>query len=301
MSVVDFLIDSKLCHYNMLEISDYVEKEHIAQKNDMKSIFEFSKLLKLFTFSDDGGGIFANKFRIRFTCIDPKMYFEEIKECHSVIFAGGTMEPITHLTNIFNNISYFSYPPVNDNFLSLIISESSNNKKISLTFNERDQQLDDVVSTLNALTNPIVSGGVVIFVPSKYFLLLIKKHSKILNFRRQVYFEDEFVFEEFKANPQILIGVMGGCLSEGVNFSDDVCRLLIVVGVPYPTKNLEYDERSKNMGDFGSLVAMKTVNQSLGRAIRHKNDYAAIVLLDSRFIQLRDKLSPWINKKTKIC
>ena len=42
---------------------------------------------------------------------------------------------------------------------------------------------------------------------------------------------------------------------------------------------------------------MRAVNQSIGRAIRHRNDYAAIVLVDRRFgtERIRQKLPGWIR------
>ncbi len=42
---------------------------------------------------------------------------------------------------------------------------------------------------------------------------------------------------------------------------------------------------------------MRAVNQSIGRAIRHRNDYAAIVLVDRRFgtERIRGKLPEWIR------
>ncbi|KAM0679677.1 DEAD H (Asp-Glu-Ala-Asp His) box helicase 11 [Glugoides intestinalis] len=297
--VLSFIIDRKIAHFNMIEIADLIEKNKLAQKNDLKSIFVFSKFLRLLTFSDTAGRVFVNKNRIRFSCIDPKMYFEELKECKSVIFAGGTMEPIVQLKAVFPGILYYSYPPVNNSFISLIISETVNKKPINMTHGLRDMQIDDVINTLVAITNPVLNGGVIVFVPSQDFLQLFKRSGKVSNFRRKVFFEGELTFAEFKKTPEILVAVMGGSLSEGVNFSDDICRLLIVLGVPYPSKSLELLEKAKHIKEYETYTAMRTVNQTVGRAIRHKNDYAAILFVDGRYTQLKDKLSPWINLKTK--
>lgn len=43
---------------------------------------------------------------------------------------------------------------------------------------------------------------------------------------------------------------------------------------------------------------MRAVNQSIGRAIRHQNDYAVIILLDKRFQseRIKKKLPGWIGE-----
>ena len=43
---------------------------------------------------------------------------------------------------------------------------------------------------------------------------------------------------------------------------------------------------------------MKAVNQSVGRSIRHINDYAAIIFLDSRYCNdnINRKLPKWIKE-----
>lgn len=45
------------------------------------------------------------------------------------------------------------------------------------------------------------------------------------------------------------------------------------------------------------LEATRAVNQAIGRVIRHKDDYGAILLCDNRFNQQRQKnqLSSWIQ------
>jgi len=100
----------------------------------------------------------------------------------------------------------------------------------------------------------------------------------------------------------LLLCVIGGKMSEGINFADDMARCVIVVGLPYPDmgdpqlkekmKILDAVSKSERSGSKGPgiggrayyhNVCMRAVNQSIGRAIRHSKDYAAIVLIDVRY------------------
>jgi chromosome transmission fidelity protein 1 len=95
----------------------------------------------------------------------------------------------------------------------------------------------------------------------------------------------------------ILFSVMGGKMSEGINFADDRARCVLVVGLPYPDitdpilkekmESLDKECTQPGRGITGQAyyqnLCMRTVNQSVGRAIRHANDYAAIVLADFRY------------------
>ena len=48
---------------------------------------------------------------------------------------------------------------------------------------------------------------------------------------------------------------------------------------------------------------MRAVNQSIGRAIRHQNDYASIMLIDERYAlpRIGRKLSGWIRDHVRPC
>lgn len=126
-----------------------------------------------------------------------------------------------------------------------------------------------------------------------------------------------------KRNGALLLSVVGGKMSEGINFSDRLGRCVVVVGLPYPNINsadwkarLEYIESTtlkrliatrprpealaaakQAARDFYENACMRAVNQSIGRAIRHRGDYAAIVLVDRRFAteRIRLKLPGWIR------
>lgn len=134
-------------------------------------------------------------------------------------------------------------------------------------------------------------------------------------------------------NGALMLSVIGGKLSEGLNFSDALGRCVCVIGLPFPNKtNPELAEKMKYLdavcaaertnklkavsdgGGGGSSncesitsaeyyenLCMKAVNQSIGRAIRHINDYAAVLLIDERYQQerIQQKLPEWIRKQLR--
>ncbi|KAL2268067.1 hypothetical protein VTJ83DRAFT_2913 [Remersonia thermophila] len=150
-----------------------------------------------------------------------------------------------------------------------------------------------------------------------------------------------------KPGGALLLSVVGGKLSEGINFADRLGRCVVVVGLPYPNAHspewkarLEYVETAALEGpereqqqttndppatapdaqarqaakkappsaqdrararqaaqSFYENACMRAVNQSIGRAIRHRGDYAAVVLVDRRYAlpRVREKLPGWIR------
>ncbi|KAH7410512.1 helicase C-terminal domain-containing protein [Phaeosphaeria sp. MPI-PUGE-AT-0046c] len=116
-----------------------------------------------------------------------------------------------------------------------------------------------------------------------------------------------------KGRGALLFAVIGGTLSEGINFSDALGRGVVVVGLPFPNPHsaqwkakMQYiSAKETERGgdgkaaarDFFENACMRAVNQCVGRAIRHKGDYAAIMMLDRRYgtKRIQDKLPKWIR------
>ena len=101
-------------------------------------------------------------------------------------------------------------------------------------------------------------------------------------------------------------------MSEGINFSDNLARLVVVVGLPFPdSRDPVLAERMQHAdmmqpGSSKALyegICMRSVNQSIGRSIRHHKDYAAIMLLDTRYrsAQITSQLPGWIAEITIRC
>ena len=97
----------------------------------------------------------------------------------------------------------------------------------------------------------------------------------------------------------LLLSVVGGKLSEGINFADDLCRCVVVVGLPFAdrsdpllqeklklvaaTGGTSTSSSKAAASDYYRSLCLRAVNQSVGRAIRHANDWATIVLMDARY------------------
>lgn len=65
----------------------------------------------------------------------------------------------------------------------------------------------------------------------------------------------------------------------------------------YLSENRTRENQMLSGDDWYFLEATRAVNQAIGRVIRHKNDYGAILLCDNRFHNPKQKnqLSGWIQ------
>lgn len=95
-----------------------------------------------------------------------------------------------------------------------------------------------------------------------------------------------------------LVSVVGGRLSEGLDFPDDQLEVVVIVGLPYvrPTAKVEalvrfYDRKFGRGWEWAVKVPMvRRVLQAAGRLIRTPTDRGVVVLLDRRAASLRDVL-----------
>nr|CAD7567514.1 unnamed protein product [Timema californicum] len=223
----------------------------------------------------------------------------------SVIVAGGTMQPLEEFKEqLFlsagadsSRIVEFScghvIPP--ENILPMAVTVGPSGKQLDFSYQARNTlamvSLNELGRLLINVCN-IVPAGIVCFFPSYEYEKLVFQH-----------FERSGVIAKVALKKKVHTG---GKLSEGLNFSDDLGRCVILVGLPYPNmKSPELQEKinylnTKKPGS-GKLhyenLCMKAVNQSIGRAVRHKDDYSTVLLLDQRYSQphVQAALPSWIR------
>ncbi|XP_062156859.1 regulator of telomere elongation helicase 1 homolog isoform X3 [Alnus glutinosa] len=116
----------------------------------------------------------------------------------------------------------------------------------------------------------------------------------------------------------VFFAVCRGKVSEGLDFADHAGRAVIVTGMPFATRTdpkvrlkreyLDQEGRSQSKvckvltgEDWYNQQALRAVNQAVGRVIRHRHDYGAIIFCDERFAQpyRQSQISLWIQPHIK--
>lgn len=290
---------------------------------------------------------------LKFLLLNPAVPFAQVvKECRAVVIAGGTMQPVSDFREQLlacagveaERVVEFScghvIPP--DNILPLIICSGPSSGQLEFTYLKRElpQMMDETGRVLCNLCN-VVPGGVVCFFPSYEYQRQVHAHWDKTGLLARLAVRKK-IFQEPKRASQVeqvlmdysrcikgcgqvggvvtgalLLSVVGGKMSEGINFSDNLGRCVVVVGMPYPNiKSPELQEKVAYLDHTlprrpGQLppgkalvenLCMKAVNQSIGRAIRHQKDFASIVLLDQRYARpsILAKLPGWIQDRVEV-
>ena len=117
------------------------------------------------------------------------------------------------------------------------------------------------------------------------------------------------------ARGAVLLAVVRGKVSEGIDFADANARGVVVVGVPYPNvkdKRVELKRQYNNEGVSRGLLsgdqwysqqAFRALNQAVGRCLRHRNDHGAILLADERYLRddMTRHLPKWLRPAMRKC
>eukprot|EP00117_Sycon_ciliatum_P014492 scpid19663/ scgid14733/ Regulator of telomere elongation helicase 1 len=114
--------------------------------------------------------------------------------------------------------------------------------------------------------------------------------------------------------------VCRGKVSEGLDFADYNGRAVVITGLPFPPRfdprvklKMEYMEeccRKHKRGEPDPISgekwyrqqASRAVNQAIGRVIRHRKDFGAILLCDERFAKadVQGQLPRWVRPHTRM-
>ncbi|XP_042391048.1 regulator of telomere elongation helicase 1 homolog isoform X1 [Zingiber officinale] len=128
----------------------------------------------------------------------------------------------------------------------------------------------------------------------------------------------QFKLHDKTTTGAVFFAVCRGKVSEGLDFADQAGRAVIVTGLPFSTKTdpqvrlkRDYLDRQAFSEKKGAKVltgeewyvqqAARAVNQAVGRVIRHRHDYGAIIFCDQRFAvkNWEQQMSYWLRPHVK--
>lgn len=340
-----FLTKSKIAY----KLESYLEKlgENSSSSNPL--LFKIIAFLQKLNNPSKEGKFFwsnsDNKVSINYMLLDPSEVFRDlILKARCVLLCGGTMEPMSDYEDYLfpyipeHQIKKFSCGHViPENNLKVYPIGQWGSTRLEFLYDKRsNQHMIEQMGELIAQLVANVPDGVVIFFPSYKYLNVVLQHWKGTRVYEKItrvkkVFQEptastgvEKVLSDYsftiknKRQGSILFSVVGGKMSEGINFADELARAVIIVGLPYPNAysgeiiaKQRYIEEStlakggtlaqaklKSKG-FYENICMRAVNQSVGRSIRHANDYAGIYLVDTRYqnTHIQAKLSGWVKSK----
>ncbi|GJQ84726.1 hypothetical protein Trydic_g21131 [Trypoxylus dichotomus] len=279
---------------------------------------------------------------ISYWCFSPgfgmSMLLRQGVKC--VILTSGTLAPLQPLISELElKISVQLENPhvVGKNQVCVkIIPKGPDNEQLNGSYRNR-HNTKYIASLGRTIQNfmRIIPGGLLIFFPSYPILRLCQEQWQqegtwsCLNEVKTIFIEprDKESFtsvmnDYYKAieNPNskgaIFMGVCRGKVSEGLDFADMNGRAVMIVGLPYPPvkepkiilkkRYLDIchanDKQYLRGDDWYCLEATRAVNQAIGRVIRHKDDYGAILLLDNRFNSaiIKSQMSKWLRDKIDV-
>ncbi|KAF6211553.1 hypothetical protein GE061_012066 [Apolygus lucorum] len=273
-------------------------------------------------------------------CLNPALGMQVLHNTHAVILTSGTLSP---LTNVIMELGLKSFPACietgaavvsaefghvvpHEQFMIFAVGKGPNSIQLQYNFQNKDnlEYWEELgLTILNFIR--LIPDGVLVFFPSYQamnkaintwkFKGLWDRLSSIkpmfsedADKRRFNNAVDGYRQAVGEGRGGVLMGICRGKMSEGIDFSDQYGRAVIVCGLPYPPY---YDPRVKSKmkyidclrvpnfkgQDWYRAEATKAVNQAIGRVIRHAQDVGVIIMCDTKFEQpgIVSSVSAWLR------
>ncbi|VDL76338.1 unnamed protein product [Nippostrongylus brasiliensis] len=288
-------------------------------------------------------------------CMSPELAFTSaFSDCRSVILASGTLCPVetlkTELGLKFHSQMEGDQVIPSDQIFAGVLPVGPSGYKLCATYRNVSDSNSQFISELALVIRAIcmtVPCGILCFFPSYRMLTLVYEYMENTSILRQVQTRKVVVKEPRRSsdlptvmevyetgvrNPShygrhvdgaLMFAVFRGKVSysiEGIDFADDLARLVISVGIPFPNAMDDLVKEKKIYNDHfcktKSLLsgdqwyisqAYRALNQALGRCLRHRNDWGALVLVDERLTEQASRspasmvssarVSKWIQKQ----
>ncbi|XP_014482362.1 PREDICTED: regulator of telomere elongation helicase 1 homolog [Dinoponera quadriceps] len=278
---------------------------------------------------------------ISYWCFSPGFGMQQMVEqgVRSVVLTSGTLSPLKpFISELGIPIAVQLENPhivTKEQMCVGVLSQGPDNHPLNSSYNTRNDP-KYIASLGRTIYNfsCIVPHGLLIFFPSYPIMKKCRDDWQNMGLwtqiteRKPIYVEpnskDGFVnvmneyYQKIKdpsCKGAVFMAVCRGKVSEGLDFANANGRAVLIIGLPFPPlkdprvmlkqRYLEEIRTAEKQGLTGQewyqLEASRAVNQAIGRIIRHKNDYGAVILCDCRFENpnFKKQLSAWLRPYVK--
>lgn len=239
----------------------------------------------------------GDRFGIEGYCLDPSHIGEIVKECQASVHMSGTLEPLVEYRETLGLpestiLARFPSPFPSENKRVFYVED------VTTKYEELHTNEGLIPRLKNRVLDVLkrIPCNTVVFFHShdmlEEFLEVGSKVARPLYVERRGLTQDELMerLDEFKMGSGILFAVMGGRVSEGLDFPDRELEMAVLVGIPYPKPTakqkslLRYcDLRFGKGWDYAvKAPATRKLLQSIGRLIRRESDIGVALILDKR-------------------
>lgn len=256
--------------------------------------------LRFIQWDDDGTAL---HLRLLDPAVAAKKVFDAV---HASVLMSGTLRPPEALRDLLgleearSMVRTYDDPFPPEHRLTLIA------QGVSTRYKDRGPEAWDAMARIVADVCDAARGNVALFAPSYEILRELAialdpyqlQKPLIQEVQNMTKADRDGVLDQLRGAKNdggaLLMGVLGGSFSEGVDFPENLLSAVFVAGLPLPPPDLEVDatieyfeKRFPGKGRLWAYTvpAMNKTTQAMGRAIRGPDDKAAIILLDFRYQQ----------------
>ena len=237
---------------------------------------------------------------LAYSCLDASLISTDIiNSAYCIICMSGTLTPSKMYSDLlgFKNPILKSYPNPfpSKNRLNLLVP------KTSTKFTKRTPDMyKEIANEIAPIINEI-QGNSIVFFPSYKLRDAVDVFFRNLCYKTTYHEqkgiskqEKEALLENFKKDKDkgaVLLAVISGNYSEGIDLPGDLLKAVIIVGLPLSKPDLEttelinyYDQKFSKGWEYAYIYpAMQKTIQAAGRCIRSEKDIGIIVFLDERY------------------
>lgn len=243
--------------------------------------------------------------RVEAYCLDPSIGTDVLRDVHCSIHMSGTLEPLDEYRDALGlsldtRLAVYPspFPPENRKIFYV--------RDVTTRYEEMMKNtsiISQMWRHVSGICNRFEKNTMVFF-PSYNTLSLFRKNGCFAEIHRCLYIEEQNMSQselidlvsdfkscgDGKGTGAALFSVMGGRISEGMDFPAEQLEIAVIVGIPYPKPTARqrglqnyYDQKFSRGWEYAvQAPAARKMLQAIGRLIRNESDRGVAVILDKR-------------------